>query len=73
MAAIELLDGLREVAETEATAEPGEIVLRLSSALDAEPAAAAVLRSLLDAGIPVMEFSLEGGRLSDAFLEVVSP
>ena len=35
-------------------------------------AAAAALRALLDAGVPVAEFSLEGGRLSDAFLEVVS-
>jgi hypothetical protein len=40
--------------------------------VNADAAAAAALRALLDAGIPVAEFALEGGRLSDAFLEVVS-
>ena len=32
--------------------------------------ASIVLRSLLDADVPVLAFSLEGGRLSDAFLAV---
>ena len=40
--------------------------------INADAAAAAALRALLDAGVPVAEFTLEGGRLSDAFLEVVS-
>ena len=51
---------------------PGEVALTFAASADARTAAAAALRALLDAGIPVAEFSLEGGRLSDAFLEVVS-
>jgi ABC-2 type transport system ATP-binding protein len=51
---------------------PGEVALTFAASADAPTAAAAALRALLDAGIPVAEFSLEGGRLSDAFLEVVS-
>jgi len=51
---------------------PGEIAIEFSPALDAPAAAAAALAALLDAGVPVAEFALEGGRLSDAFLELVS-
>ena len=51
---------------------PGEVALTFAASADVRTAAAAALRALLDAGIPVAEFSLEGGRLSDAFLEVVS-
>jgi ABC-2 type transport system ATP-binding protein len=51
---------------------PGEVALTFAASADARTAAAAALRALLDAGVPVAEFSLEGGRLSDAFLEVVS-
>jgi ABC-2 type transport system ATP-binding protein len=51
---------------------PGEVSIEFSPALEASEAAAAALAALLDAGVPVAEFTLEGGRLSDAFLEVVS-
>jgi len=51
---------------------PGEVALTFPASADAPTAAAAALRALLDARVPVAEFSLEGGRLSDAFLEVVS-
>jgi ABC-2 type transport system ATP-binding protein len=51
---------------------PGEVAIELSALLGTDAAAAATLAALLDAGLPVAEFSLEGGRLSDAFLEVVS-
>ena len=51
---------------------PGEVAIELSPLLGTEEAAAAALAALLEAGLPVAEFSLEGGRLSDAFLEVVS-
>ena len=51
---------------------PGEVAVAFASGVDADAAAAAALRGLLDAGVPVAEFTLEGGRLSDAFLEVVS-
>ena len=50
----------------------GEVVVAFASGVNADAAAAAALRALLDAGVPVAEFALEGGRLSDAFLEVVS-
>jgi len=48
----------------------GELELRLPAELEPEAAAAKALGSLLDAGVPVLGFSLEGGRLGDAFLAV---
>ena len=51
---------------------PGAIAIELSPAVDPQDAVAAALAALLEAGVPVAEFSLDGGRLSDAFLEVVS-
>jgi ABC-2 type transport system ATP-binding protein len=48
----------------------GELELRLPAELDPEAAAAKALGSLLEAGVPVLGFSLEGGRLGDAFLAV---
>jgi ABC-2 type transport system ATP-binding protein len=48
----------------------GELELRLPADLAPESAAAGALGSLLDAGVPVLGFSLEGGRLGDAFLAV---
>ena len=47
-----------------------EVTLQLKGAEPPERSAAAALRCLLDAGVPVLGFSLEGGRLSDAFLAV---
>jgi ABC-2 type transport system ATP-binding protein len=39
------------------------------ASMESEPAPAnGVIRALLDAGVPIMSFELEGGRLSDAFL-----
>ena len=55
-----------------ASGRPGEVAVAFAPGVNADAAAAAALRALLDAGIPVAEFALEGGRLSDAFLEVVS-
>jgi ABC-2 type transport system ATP-binding protein len=46
----------------------GRLQLTLSSHEPAETSSAGVLRLLLDAGVPVVGFTLEGGRLSDAFL-----
>jgi ABC-2 type transport system ATP-binding protein len=59
-------------ADAAPSGRPGEVAVTFSAAVEAPAAAASALRALLDAGIPVVEFSLEGGRLSDAFLEVVS-
>jgi ABC-2 type transport system ATP-binding protein len=48
----------------------GELELRLPAELEPEAAAAKALGCLLDAGVPVLGFSLQGGRLGDAFLAV---
>ncbi len=47
-----------------------EVELLLPSDEPPEKSSAAALRCLLDAGVPVLGLSLEGGRLSDAFLSV---
>jgi ABC-2 type transport system ATP-binding protein len=72
--AVRVLRGVEAVGAAQAApgGRPGELAIELSALLDAEAAARAALAALLDAGLPVIEFSLEGGRLSDAFLEVVS-
>jgi ABC-2 type transport system ATP-binding protein len=47
-----------------------EVELRLPGDVPPEESTAAALRCLLDADVPVLGLSLEGGRLSDAFLAV---
>ena len=47
-----------------------EVELTLPAELLPDEAASVALRCLLDAGVPVLGFTLEGGRLSDAFLAV---
>jgi ABC-2 type transport system ATP-binding protein len=73
-AAIRVLGALDAVSSAGPAAggRPGELALTFSASADASSAARVALRALLDAGVPVAEFSLEGGRLSDAFLEVVA-
>jgi ABC-2 type transport system ATP-binding protein len=71
--AARLLGAVDAVTTVRAAGErPGEVAIELTTALPAAAAAAAALAALLEAGVPVAEFALEGGRLSDAFLEVVS-
>jgi ABC-2 type transport system ATP-binding protein len=48
----------------------GELELSMPAGLDLEAAATQAIGSLLEAGVPVLGFTLEGGRLSDAFLAV---
>jgi ABC-2 type transport system ATP-binding protein len=48
----------------------GELELSLPPGVTPEVAATRALGGLLDAGVPVLGFTLEGGRLSDAFLAV---
>jgi len=48
----------------------GEVELRMPAGAAPEVAAAEALRRLLEAGVPVLGFTLGGGRLSDAFLAV---
>ena len=47
-----------------------EVELRLPGDEPPEESTTVALRCLLDAGVPVLGLSLEGGRLSDAFLAV---
>jgi len=71
--AVTLLAAIHAVSAARAAdGRPGEVTIELSAELAAPAAAAAVLATLVEAGVPVAEFTLEGGRLSDAFLEVVS-
>ena len=72
--AVRLLSGLEAVGAARAApgGRPGEIAIELSAALAGQAAAAAALSAMIEAGLPVAEFALEGGRLSDAFMEVVS-
>jgi ABC-2 type transport system ATP-binding protein len=48
----------------------GELELSLPADVPPDAAATQTLRRLLDAGVPVLGFTLEGARLSDAFLAV---
>ena len=48
----------------------GELVLTMPGGVAPDKAASLALRGLLEAGVPVLGFTLEGGRLSDAFLTV---
>jgi ABC-2 type transport system ATP-binding protein len=48
----------------------GELVLTMPGGVAPDNAASLALRRLLEAGVPVLGFTLEGGRLSDAFLTV---
>ena len=60
-------DLLRAQNATVTIADAG-LVIELSDRLAERDASEAVLKPLLDAGIPVTGFSVESGRLSDAFL-----
>jgi ABC-2 type transport system ATP-binding protein len=69
--AVDALTARRVLAEDAALdGRPEEVRLRLPGDTPAEESSAAALRCLLDAGVPVLGFTLEGGRLSDAFLRV---
>jgi ABC-2 type transport system ATP-binding protein len=65
------LDALERVRGVNASANgtPGELDLTLSGD-DVDGAAKAALRALLDGDIAVLGLSVEGGRLSDAFLSM---
>lgn len=57
-----------QVTVDDGQSRPGEIALALPSGAMPEDASADTIRRLLEAGVPVTGFTLEGGRLSDAFL-----
>jgi ABC-2 type transport system ATP-binding protein len=48
----------------------GQVVVSTPAGVAPERAASRALGSLLEAGVPVLGFAMEGGRLSDAFLAV---
>jgi ABC-2 type transport system ATP-binding protein len=48
----------------------GELVLTMPTGVTPEDAASLALGRLLEAGVPVLGFAMEGGRLSDAFLAI---
>ena len=49
---------------------PGDLVLTMPTGVALDKAASLALSRLLEAGVPVLGFAMEGGRLSDAFLTV---
>src|SRR5262245_26152197 len=60
-----------EVGAVAADRDPrGELVLTMPAGAAPDKAASLALRRLLEEGVPVLGFTLEGGRLSDAFLTV---
>jgi ABC-2 type transport system ATP-binding protein len=63
------VEALRRVPDLTAAAiggRPGVLMLSVDPGGDANPALAAVL----DAGVPVLSYTMQGTRLSDAFLTV---
>jgi ABC-2 type transport system ATP-binding protein len=68
--ALELLAGSGLQANAVGNDIGGQVELLIPVGAAPEAAAAEALSRLLDAGIPVLAFTLEGGRLSDAFLAV---
>jgi ABC-2 type transport system ATP-binding protein len=50
----------------------GDVAVTMPADLTPEAASTLVLSRLLDAGVPVLGFTPEGGRLSDAFLAVTA-
>jgi ABC-2 type transport system ATP-binding protein len=66
--AVRALRSLPAVAAAQANGRPGELELTLEAEADPEAGVAEALRALLAADVPVVGLSLEGRRLSDAFL-----
>ena len=69
-AALDALVAHRITAEAPEQGHHDEVELRLPGGVPPEESATRALRCLLDAGVPVLGMTLEGGRLSDAFLAV---
>jgi ABC-2 type transport system ATP-binding protein len=65
---IKQVRGVAGVASADGGAGWLSVTFDRASSGDENAVANAALRALLDAGIPVLAFELEGGRLSDAFL-----
>ena len=68
--ALEVLAGSELEAVAGGGDNRGELVLTMPIGVTPEDAASLALGRLLEAGVPVLGFAMEGGRLSDAFLAV---
>ena len=66
--AVDVLTRAGVSAAADAGSQHGDVAVSLPAGVAAETAAADALGCLLEAGVPVLGFTLEGGRLSDAFL-----
>jgi ABC-2 type transport system ATP-binding protein len=66
--AVEVLHGA--VHQVHAGEHPGEVMLGFAQGAAPEDSCADALGRLLAAGVPVLGLTLEGGRLSDAFLSL---
>jgi ABC-2 type transport system ATP-binding protein len=71
--ALAALAGASGVGAAPVNGRSGDLELTLAPGAGAEVGTAQALRVLLDAGVPVLRLELEGGRLSDAFLEMTEP
>jgi ABC-2 type transport system ATP-binding protein len=69
--AAEILATAREVDEvTELTGQPGSFTVTFAAARNGSAAPNDALRALLESGVALRSFELEGARLSDAFLKM---
>ena len=72
--ALEVLRKTQFVASAEVVSHATEeIAVTLATGADVAESSAAVLRELLGAGVPIVGFVLESGRLNDAFLAMTEP
>ncbi|ONI74036.1 ABC transporter [Kribbella sp. ALI-6-A] len=68
--ALTALAGTDVLAHGQGRGALGELELSLPAGVEVETAATTAISRLIAAGVPVLGFSLDGGRLSDAFLAV---
>jgi ABC-2 type transport system ATP-binding protein len=71
--ALAALAGASGVGAAPVNGRSGDLELTLAPEAAPGVGTAQALRVLLDAGVPVLGLELEGGRLSDAFLEMTEP
>jgi ABC-2 type transport system ATP-binding protein len=71
-AAVEALGRVGDVSSIGEGDYPGELRIELASGVTPEGGSNRVLTALLDAQVPVLSFDLEGGRLSDAYLQLTA-
>ena len=72
-AAMAALASLQDLSTVSPGVGADELILELADRTANEADGSRVLRTLLDAGVPIVAFDLEGGRLSDAFLALTAP